>query len=137
MPIADLTNDTRIPDPPIGWPLLPVPDDDGALSYPDGLADSVRQQLQTILSTRLGEQLMRPTFGAGLTDFLGEQDTIATRKRVYDRVSDAIGLWEPRVTVDRIDVDAVPNRPGWLHIQIAYRLRRTGSPMTLGVNLEL
>ena len=137
MTIAHLTTDERIPGPPIGWPLLPVPDDNGELAYPGGLAESVRQQLQTILSTRFGEQLMRPSFGTGLTDFLGEPDTIATRGRIYDRVTDAIAEWEPRVIVDRVDVDDLPNRPGWLHIQIAYRLRRTGDIMTLGVNLEL
>lgn len=137
MSIADLTTDARIPSAPIGWPLLPVPDLHGELAYPAGLAESVRQQLQAILATRPGEQLMRPSFGAGLTDFLGEPDTITTRRRVYDRVTDAIGRWESRVTVDRVDVDALPNRPGWLHIEVAYRLRRTGDLMTLGVNLEL
>ena len=63
--------DTRLPGPPIGWPLLPVPGANGELGYPESLADSVRQQLQVILSTRPGEQLMRPGFGAGLTDSPG------------------------------------------------------------------
>lgn len=129
--------DNRPPGPPIGWPLLPFPDDDGEMSYPASLAESVRQQLQVILSTRPGEQLMRPEFGAGLTEFLGEPDTVTTRRRVYDRVSEAIGRWEPRVEVNRIEVDDVPGRPGWLRIEVGYRLRRTGDVMTLGLNLEL
>ncbi len=122
---------------PIGWPLLPLPDADGRLVYPATLADSVRQQLQVILSTRPGEQLMRPGFGAGLTDFLGEPDNVTTRRRVYDRVIEAIGKWEPRVEVDRVEVDALPERPGWLRIEIGYRLLRTGELLTLGVSLEL
>ena len=125
------------PPPPIGWPLMPLPDDDGRLTYPPTLADSVRQQLQVILSTRPGEQLMRPGFGAGLTDFLGEPDTVTTRRRVYDRVIDAIGRWEPRVAVDRVEVDTLAGRPGWLRIEVGYRLLRTGEPATLGVSLEL
>jgi uncharacterized protein len=129
--------DNRPPGPPIGWPLLPFPDANGELAYPSSLADSVRQQLQVILSTRPGEQLMRPDFGAGLTDFLGEPDTVTTRRRVYDRVNDAIARFETRVEVNRIDVDDLPGRPGWLRIEIGYRLRRTGEVMTLGVNLEL
>ena len=129
--------DDRRPRAPIGWPLLPVPDANGELKYPRSLAESVRQQLQVVLSTRPGEQLMRPGFGAGLTEFLGQPDNVTTRRRVYDRVMDAIGRWEPRVQVDRLDVDAVPDRPGWLRIEVAYRLKRTGEPGTLGVNLEL
>jgi phage baseplate assembly protein W len=129
--------DSRPPGPPIGWPLLPVPDANGELTYPAALGESVRQQLQVILSTRPGEQLMRPGFGAGLTDFLGEPDNVTTRRRVYDRVTESIARWEPRVDVDRVDVDDLPGRPGWLRIEIAYRLRRNGELATLGVNLEL
>ena len=60
---------------PIGWPLLPLPNEEGRLTFPS-LADSVRQNLEVILSTRNGEQLMHPEYGAGLTDFIGESDTI-------------------------------------------------------------
>jgi phage baseplate assembly protein W len=129
--------DTKPRAPAIGWPLLPFPDENGALAYPAALAESVRQQLQVILSTRPGEQLMRPGFGAGLTDFLGEPDTIATRRRISDRVNETVVRWEPRVEVDRIEVSDLPGRPGWLRIELGYRLRRTGQIMTLGVNLEL
>ena len=129
--------DTRFPSPPKGWPLLPFPGEDGELTYPAALDESVRQQLQVILSTRPGEQLMRPSFGAGLTSFLGEPDTITTRRRIVDRVTEAIAEWEPRIDVNRVDVVDMPDRPGWLRVEIGYRLKRTGDVMTLGVNLEL
>lgn len=129
--------DARPRPPAIGWPLLPFPDENGVLGYPAALAESVRQQLQVILSTRPGEQLMRPGFGAGLTEFLGEPDTIATRRRIYDRVQETVLRWEPRVEIDRIEVTDLPGRPGWLRIELGYRLRRTGEIGTLGVNLEL
>ena len=129
--------DRTSPSLPIGWPLLPLPDDKGELTYPSALAESVRQQLQVILSTRPGEQLMRPGFGAGLTEFLGEPDTITTRRRIYDRVIEAIGRWERRVDIDRVEVNDLPGQPAVLRIEIGYRLRRTGEVGTLGVNLEL
>ena len=122
--------------PPIGWPLLPQPDGDGVMRFPS-LAQSVRDNLKVILSTRPGEQLLRPGYGAGLTDFLGQPDTITTRRRVYDRVTEAIGRWETRVDLDRVDVADLPGRSGQLRVEIAYRLRRTGEARTLGVNLEL
>ena len=124
------------PLPPIGWPLLPLPDEHGQLQFPT-LAESVRQMLQVILSTRGAEQLMHPEFGAGLTDFLGQGDTITTRRRIYDRVSEAIGRWEPRVDVDRVDVNADPDNPSHVRVEIAYRLRRTGQAQTLALNIEL
>lgn len=121
---------------PIGWPLLPVPDESGRLDFPS-LAESVRQNLQVILSTRAGEQLMHPQYGAGLTDFLGEPDTITVRRRIHDRVTDSIGRWEPRIELDRVDVNEVAGKSGHVRVEIAYRLRRTGEARSLGVNLQL
>jgi phage baseplate assembly protein W len=121
---------------PIGWPLLPVPDGQGRLAFPR-LAESVRNNLRVLLSTRPGEQLMRPEYGAGLTEFLGQPDTITTRRRIYDRVTESIGRWEQRIDLDRVDITEVAQRPGTLRIEIAYRLRRTGESRTFGVNLEL
>ncbi len=122
--------------PPISWPLLPLPDESGQLAFP-GLAESVYQNLRVILSTRAGEQLMRPDYGAGLTDFLGQPDSITTRRRIYDRVTGAIGRWETRVELVRVDVGDVAGQPGRLRIEVAYRLRRTGTTRSFGVNLEL
>jgi len=122
--------------PPIGWPLLPLPDSEGRLAYPT-LAESVRQNLQVILSTRAGEQLMHPGYGAGLVEFMGEPDNVTTRRRIEDRITTTVGRWEPRIEVDRIEVDGLPDRPGRLRVQIAYRLRRTGEARTFGVSLEL
>ncbi len=128
--------DATPPRPPVGWPLMPVPDDQGQLSYPH-LAQSVQENLKVILSTRTGEQLMHPTYGAGLIEFIGQPDTVTTRRRIYDRVTESIGRWESRIELDRVDVTAASELPGHLRVQIAYRLRRTGEPRTFGVNLDL
>ena len=124
------------PRPPLGWPLLPVPDDAGEIAFPS-LAQSVRENLEVIFSTRNGEQLMHPTYGAGLTDFIGQPDTITTRRRIYDRVNEGIGRWEPRIELDHVDVTDVNGAPGHVRILVAYRLRRTGEARTFGVNLQL
>ena len=121
---------------PIGWPLLPVPDAEGRLNYPS-LEESVRQSIQVILRTRPGEQLMRPTFGAGLERFLHEQNTITTRRRIRDLVAESLERWEPRATVTRIEVAESPEQPSRVRVEIAYQLRRTGAAQRLGLTLEL
>lgn len=119
---------------PIGWPLLPLPDADGRLDWPD-LARSVADTLKAILATAPGERLMRPGFGAGLQNFLHEPNDIGTRRRVQERVSEAIARWEPRVLVDRVEVWADETRPDELRVEAHYRLRRTGAPGRIGVTL--
>jgi uncharacterized protein len=128
--------DAKPPGYPIGWPLLPRPNPDGQLEFPH-LAESIRQNLQVILSTRRGEQLMRSGYGAGLANFIGEPNTITTRRRIYDRVTEGIARWEARIEVSRVEVEPLPGRFDQLRVEIAYRIRRTGETRTLGVNLDL
>ncbi len=128
--------DAKPPPLPITWPLFPLPDEDGQLAFPH-LAESIRQNLQVILSTRPGEQLMRPEYGAGLVDFIGESNNVTTRRRIYDRVTQGIERWETRVEVSRVEVDTPPGKSGQLRVEVAYRIRRTGELRSLGVNLDL
>ena len=76
-----IMSNPALPLPPIGWPLLPQPDETGSLAYPT-LEQSVRDQIRIILLTRPGEQLMRPEFGAGLENYVHEPNTLATRRRI-------------------------------------------------------
>jgi phage baseplate assembly protein W len=125
---------------PIGWPLLAVPDDNGELAYPP-LAQSVRELIRIVLSTRPGEQLMRPQFGGGLEDLLGEPNTVATRSRIHDLVEAAMTRWEPRITVDAIAVDPITDAqtgvPMGVRIEISYRINRTQQPGRVGVTLAV
>ncbi len=122
--------------PPLGWPLLPLPDEFGRLDYP-GLEDSVRQTIKVILSTRPGEQLMRPDFGAGLDLLLHEPNTLSTRRQIRDRVQESLTRWEPRIILDAVEVWEVANQPTYLRVEIAYRLVRNGSPGQVALTVQL
>jgi uncharacterized protein len=126
---------TRPSAPQIGWPLLPLPDERGELRYP-GLEESVRQGIRVILLTRAGEQLMRPLFGAGIDAFVSEPNTLSTRRRIRDRITEALERWEPRIVLDGVEVWEVAERPSHIRVEIAYRLRRTGTAQQLGLVLE-
>jgi phage baseplate assembly protein W len=125
---------------PIGWPLLPLPDEDGQLNYPN-LAQSVRELIQVLLSTRPGEQLMRPGFGAGLENLLTEPNTVATRSRIKDLVEDALKRWEQRIDLDGVAVDPVSDSAtgvaDGVRVEIAYRHKRTGSAARVGLTLVM
>ncbi len=124
--------------PLINWPLgsAAVPDANGEMHYPS-LEASVRQAIRIILSTRPGEQLMRPEFGAGLENFLHEPNTLTTRRRIYDLIMESLARWEPRILLDRVDVSEVPDQPAQVRAEILYRLRRTGVPQQMGLTMDL
>ena len=131
-----MTAQSTLPPAPIGWPLLPLPDDHGRLRYP-ALEESVRQSIQVILRTRPGEQLMRPDFGGGLQEFLHEPNALITRRRIRDRITESLERWEKRIVLNRVEVAEVADQPSRLRVEIAYRLKRSGAAQNLGLTLDL
>jgi hypothetical protein len=121
---------------PISWPFLPVPTASGQLTFPD-LQRSVRDSIRIILSTRPGEQLMRPRFGAGLQTFLDQGNTISLRRQIQAAIIQSLQTYENRITVDAVDVDPVAGSPSEVQVQIHYRVLRTNSPQQLGVTMLL
>jgi phage baseplate assembly protein W len=120
----------------IGWPLLPLPDANGQLQWPD-LTRSVRDAIRIILSTRPAEQLMRPEFGGGLDRLLHEPNTVATRRQMRDLVQESLERWEPRILLDGVEVWEVDGQPSHVRVEIAYRLARTGAAGAMNVTIQL
>jgi Bacteriophage baseplate protein W len=118
-----------------GWPLLPVPGEDGTLDWPDPVA-SVRQMIEVILRTAPGEQLMRPRFGAGTAAMLHAPNDLTTRAQMHDGIVAALKLHEPRILADRVDVDPGPD-PREVVVTIAYRLVLTGESRTLQARIPV
>lgn len=109
----------------VGWPLLPLPDADGRLSWP-GAALSVRQRIEAVLRTAPGEQLMRPRFGAGLEALINQPNTLTVRAQARDAITDALQLYEDRIVLDAVDI--APTADGReVLVTIAYRLAVTGA----------
>jgi phage baseplate assembly protein W len=73
---------------------------------------------------------------------LGEPNTIATRARIRDLVTDALARWEPRITVDAVTVDPLAGAgaravSSAVRVEIAYRLVRTQASHRLGLTLVM
>ena len=121
--------------PPLCWPLLPVPDADGRLAFPD-LATSIRQRIEAVLRTSPGEQLMRPQFGAGLELLIHQPNTNSVRAKAHEAITNAINTYEPRVVLDHVDV-APGSDPSQLSVTIAYRVRATGTAEQISANVPV
>jgi len=98
---------------------------------------SVRESIRVILTTRPGEQLMRPRFGVGLQNYLDNGNTIALRSQIQQAILQGLQNYENRITVDAVDVDPVPGDNSQLQINIYYRLLRTNSTQQISVQLKV
>ena len=120
----------------INWPLLTVPNEFGQLEYSD-LEQSIRESIQIILRTKPGEQLMRPNFGAGISHFLFEPNTLATRQDLHELVTTSIKRWETRVELTRVEVWEDEEVPTLVRVEIAYQIVQTGEFKTMAVSMDL
>ena len=80
---------------------------DGRMAWSVG-ETNIREAIRIVLMTAPGERLRRATFGAGLEEYLYEPNTTTTRRAIEERIRRSIGTWEPRVSLESVDVDEDP-----------------------------
>jgi phage baseplate assembly protein W len=89
-----------------------------------GMAD-INQCIQIILTTPKGSDPLRPTFGANLWQFI-DYPIDAAIPAIVREVTEAITLWEPRVTLTRVTAmpitDGTTQSGAHLSIAVIWRL---------------
>lgn len=109
---------------------------DGRVAFSAG-PQNVRESIQIILLTELGERLMQPDFGGGLGPLLFEPNTATTRNLIAGQITTALGQWEPRLNLESVDVQPDPNDPQAVVVAITYQLVATQAREQLNLNLSL
>jgi uncharacterized protein len=66
--------------------------------------DDIKQSLNILLSTSLGERVMQPLYGCNLTDYVFESLSSSVIGYIKDRVKNAILFYEPRIIAEKIEV---------------------------------
>jgi hypothetical protein len=98
---------------------------------------NVRDAIRVILLTSQGERVRLPNFGAALSRFLYEPNTVATRHLLQDRIVRALAQWEPRIAVQSVQVDADPTDPQAAIATVTYQLIATQSSERISLRVGL
>lgn len=69
--------------------------------------DVVKSDLMILLLTNPGERIMLPQYGTDLRRYFFEPNDPSTHEQIVSIISQAISTWEPRITVESIDVGFV------------------------------
>jgi len=88
----------------LGAPYPIVRNARGLLATQDGI-NQIKSDLLCLLLTNPGERVMLPTFGTPLRELVFEQNDNFLVRKATDMISTAIKTWEPRVTIDQINVN--------------------------------
>ena len=89
--------------------------------------EDIRESLQILLSTSLGERVMQPTYGCDLQDLLFEALTPTVASSIKEQVRTAILDHEPRIRLDQIDLALDRNLEGIVLIALEYTILSTNS----------
>jgi phage baseplate assembly protein W len=66
--------------------------------------EDIRQSLNILLSTSIGERVMQPRYGCNLGDYLFESLSSSMIGYIKDRVTSSILFYEPRIKTENVEV---------------------------------
>ena len=105
-------------------------DQSGSIATSSGASD-IDSSIRMILTTAPGERLMRPEFGCKIWELLFEPINANTMGLMSEAVKEAIGRWEPRVTLEDVRLDPSGQHAGEVLIEIDYLVRTTNDRRNL------
>lgn len=82
---------------------------------------SLQESILNILLTQPGERIMRPEFGAGLYSYIHQANNLSTRQLIAGTITTAIKRWEPRVSLEAVNVLAADDDFSRIDIELHYQ----------------
>ncbi len=93
--------------------------------------EDIQSSLNILLRTRPGERVMQPEFGCALDRLLFEPLTTSLKTYMRELIRQAILRFEPRIELEKVDLDDTGELEGRILITIHYRVRATNSRANL------
>ena len=106
-----------------GWSFPPTFDQERAMPEMVSDEDDIKQSLRIILLTSMGERIMRPDFGSKLRESVFRKMNSVAVNTMKDNIKRAILEFEPRVTLDSIELNTADTLAGKLDIQLNYTVK--------------
>ena len=89
--------------------------------------EDIAESLRILLSTVPGERIMQPTYGCGLHTMVFETINESAITELKDIIERAVLFFEPRITLESVDIDTAELLDGSLKIQLNYTIRQTNT----------
>ena len=113
-----------------GWAYPLKIDTQGGISLTTD-RNEIEQSIIIILSTDIGQRVMRPRFGSRLHELIFAPNDANTAALARRYVEEALRMWEPRIDNLNINVRPDPQEASHLLININYNVKATNDPRSL------
>lgn len=111
----------------IGWAFPPQFDKSNGKTRMLKDEEDIQSSLEILLSTRQGERVMLQDYGCDLHELVFEPLTTTFKTYITDLIRTAILYYEPRIEVEKIDLNDTGELEGRILITITYKVRATNS----------
>jgi len=98
-------------------------------------AAAVKQAVKNLLLTDFYEKPFQPFFGANLRGLLFELADEETQEEVRENIINAIQFYEPRVTIEDISVNVLPDQND-MRVSVVFKIISTQEIVTFTTNLS-
>ncbi len=89
--------------------------------------EDIRSSLEILLSTRIGERIMQPTYGCELTKLLFEPIDLTLKAYIKDLIKDAVLYHEPRIILNDVAFNTSNAEEGIIEITLDYTIASTNT----------
>ena len=113
-----------------GWNFPLLPSSTGSLEWSDG-DDNVEHSLRVLLMTRVGERVMRGTFGSHLGEMVFRPGSEQNLRGIEKEIKAVLLHWETRVEVLDVRAEADEDDQTHVTVSLSYRVRRTNTRESL------
>jgi phage baseplate assembly protein W len=86
----------------------------------------IKNSLEVLLSTRVGERIMQPAYGCNMDVLLFEPINESLTTYMKDLVFTAIYFYEPRINPENVTLDAT-EQEGMVQVTVEYTIRSTNA----------
>lgn len=93
--------------------------------------EDIRQSLQILLSTSVGERVMRPTFGWKREALMFEPLSTSFGAYLAHEIESAILFFETRIELNQVDFEGSNDLAGLILIRLDYTIRATNTRANL------
>jgi Bacteriophage baseplate protein W len=114
-----------------GWSFPPRFSSNGRDVQQVSEQEDIQQSLIILLGTAQSERIMREDFGCDLQRFMFEEISQSLINSLTGLITDAVLYYEPRITLNSVNIDESGQNQGEIIITIDYTVRSTNSRFNL------
>jgi phage baseplate assembly protein W len=93
--------------------------------------EDIRQSLEILLSTHVGERVLNPTFGWKRDSLMFEPLSTSFAAYLTREIETAILFFEPRIKLNIVNFESEPDQEGLVLIRIDYTVKTTNTRTNL------